>query len=61
MRCATTICGIQVKDKNENLLTRARTHEDKMEEKFKWQPLAPPPITSSNITPIQTLAFLHYR
>jgi len=51
--------GEEVKDKNENLLTRARTREDKMEEKFKWQPLAPPPITSSNITPIQTLAFLH--
>ena len=34
--------GEEVKDKNENLLTRARTREDKMEEKFKWQPLAPP-------------------
>ena len=35
--------GEEVKDKNENLLTRARTREEKMEEKFKWQPLALPP------------------
>ena len=35
--------GEGVKAKNENLLTRARTREEKMEEKFKWQPLALPP------------------
>jgi hypothetical protein len=34
--------GEEVKDKNENRLTRARTREEKMEEKFKWQPLALP-------------------
>ena len=35
--------GEEVKAKNENHLTRARTREKKMEEKFKWQPLALPP------------------
>jgi len=34
--------GEEVKDKNENLLTRARTREGEREEKFKWQPLASP-------------------
>ena len=41
--------GEEVKAKNENLLTRARTREDKMEEKFKWQPLAPPPRSQALI------------